>query len=132
MLVVEGAVSGTRTRDPQLGKLMLYQLSYYRVAVGKWCLQMSPCDIERTIASALPTECTTLALVGAPMLVRGSNFLECEERGYRQTNRKRMQRYKKKIIYAREMTIFCKKNLLLSNFCCIFVAKLGNTNSKFI
>ena len=25
-----GAVSGTRTRDPQLGKLMLYQLSYYR------------------------------------------------------------------------------------------------------
>ena len=25
------AVSGTRTRDPQLGKLMLYQLSYYRI-----------------------------------------------------------------------------------------------------
>ena len=99
MLVVEGAVSGTRTRDPQLGKLMLYQLSYYRIAFGKWCLQMSPCDIERD---------------------------------HRQTNRKRMQRYKKKIIYAREMTIFCKKNLLLSNFCCIFVAKLGNTNSKFI
>ena len=24
-------VSGTRTRDPQLGKLMLYQLSYYRI-----------------------------------------------------------------------------------------------------
>ena len=32
---IEGAVSGTRTRDPQLGKLMLYQLSYYRGAVGK-------------------------------------------------------------------------------------------------
>ena len=29
---IEGAVSGTRTRDPQLGKLMLYQLSYYRRA----------------------------------------------------------------------------------------------------
>lgn len=26
-----GAVNGTRTHDPQLGKLMLYQLSYYRV-----------------------------------------------------------------------------------------------------
>lgn len=25
------AVSGTRTRDPQLGKLMLYQLSYCRI-----------------------------------------------------------------------------------------------------
>ena len=29
-----GAVSEIRTRDPQLGKLMLYQLSYYRVG---WC-----------------------------------------------------------------------------------------------
>ncbi len=26
-----GAENGTRTRDPQLGKLMLYQLSYFRV-----------------------------------------------------------------------------------------------------
>ncbi len=26
-----GAIDGIRTRDPQLGKLMLYQLSYYRV-----------------------------------------------------------------------------------------------------
>ncbi len=25
-----GAVNGARTRDPQLGKLVLYQLSYYR------------------------------------------------------------------------------------------------------
>lgn len=28
--LINGAVDGTRTRDPQLGKLMLYQLSYYR------------------------------------------------------------------------------------------------------
>lgn len=28
-----GAVDEARTRDPQLGKLMLYQLSYYRVAL---------------------------------------------------------------------------------------------------
>ena len=27
----EGAINGIRTRDPQLGKLMLYQLSYYRI-----------------------------------------------------------------------------------------------------
>ena len=26
-----GAENGTRTRDPQLGKLMLYQLSYFRI-----------------------------------------------------------------------------------------------------
>ena len=30
---VIGAKNGTRTRDPQLGKLMLYQLSYFRVYV---------------------------------------------------------------------------------------------------
>ena len=29
--MIIGAVNGARTRDPQLGKLMLYQLSYYRV-----------------------------------------------------------------------------------------------------
>ena len=27
------AVSGTRTRDPRLGKPMLYQLSYYRIII---------------------------------------------------------------------------------------------------
>ena len=27
---LKGAANGTRTRDPQLGKLMLYQLSYCR------------------------------------------------------------------------------------------------------
>ena len=27
---VRRAENGTRTRDPQLGKLMLYQLSYFR------------------------------------------------------------------------------------------------------
>ena len=41
----EGAVSGTRTRDPQLGKLMLYQLSYYRKALSANCanrLRLAP------------------------------------------------------------------------------------------
>ena len=30
-LIFNGAVNETRTRDPQLGKLVLYQLSYYRM-----------------------------------------------------------------------------------------------------
>ncbi len=30
-ITFSGAVNGTRTRDPRLGKPMLYQLSYYRV-----------------------------------------------------------------------------------------------------
>ena len=33
-LIFKRAASEARTRDPQLGKLMLYQLSYYRVG---WC-----------------------------------------------------------------------------------------------
>ena len=28
--MVTRAINGARTRDPQLGKLVLYQLSYYR------------------------------------------------------------------------------------------------------
>jgi hypothetical protein len=28
-----GAENGVRTRDPQLGKLMLYQLSYFRLYI---------------------------------------------------------------------------------------------------
>ena len=30
-LIIKRAVNEARTRDPQLGKLMLYQLSYYRI-----------------------------------------------------------------------------------------------------
>ena len=30
--ILFGAANGTRTRDPQLGKLMLYQLSYCRIS----------------------------------------------------------------------------------------------------
>ena len=28
-----GAENGTQTRDPQLGRLVLYQLSYFRIAI---------------------------------------------------------------------------------------------------
>src|SRR5207247_9782403 len=41
-----GAEDGTRTRDPHLGKVMLYQLSHFRVSSGGF----SP--NERIIASA--------------------------------------------------------------------------------
>ncbi len=48
------AVNGTRTHDPQLGKLMLYQLSYYRACLTKIAknssaslslLENSPCPL---------------------------------------------------------------------------------------
>ena len=32
-----GAVDEARTRDLHLGKVALYQLSYYRIQRGKWC-----------------------------------------------------------------------------------------------
>ena len=35
-LIFSGAEDGAQTRDPQLGRLMLYQLSYFRIfMVGK-------------------------------------------------------------------------------------------------
>ena len=67
-----GAVSEARTRDPQLGKLMLYQLSYYRVCIAKLdiicqlskfyqffllnlrCLHFPYIDAERKLASKAP------------------------------------------------------------------------------
>ena len=32
-LIIKRAVNEARTRDPQLGKLVLYQLSYYRIFI---------------------------------------------------------------------------------------------------
>ena len=37
------------------------------LAFGKLCYQMPRCGIKRTIAFALPTECTMLTLVGDPL-----------------------------------------------------------------
>ena len=34
-LISKRAANGARTRDPQLGKLMLYQLSYCRINIPK-------------------------------------------------------------------------------------------------
>ena len=41
---LRGAGDGTRTRDPQLGRLMLYQLSYSRIASGRPSATSEPAD----------------------------------------------------------------------------------------
>ena len=38
LFVKNGAGNGTRTRDPKLGKLVLYQLSYARVSIDLYHL----------------------------------------------------------------------------------------------
>ncbi len=40
--VLRRAGNGTRTRDPNLGKVVLYQLSYSRVAAKNLTLSRSP------------------------------------------------------------------------------------------
>ena len=46
---VERAKNGTRTRDPDLGKVVLYQLSYFRVKSmsGRTLLHFSCANIRR-------------------------------------------------------------------------------------
>ena len=58
------AANETRTRDPDLGKVVLYQLSYCRIAFGKSCYRTLLRNIKRTIAFAFPT--TTLRLCRGP------------------------------------------------------------------
>ena len=36
----DGAEDGTRTRDPHLGKVMLYQLSHFRLRSNRSCPEM--------------------------------------------------------------------------------------------
>ncbi len=54
-----GAEDGTRTRDPHLGKVMLYQLSHFRSCTGPpvWCREPGSNWRHRDFQSrALPTE----------------------------------------------------------------------------
>src|SRR3954468_5585614 len=55
-----GAEDGTRTRDPHLGKAMLYQLSHFRPNVpstARWCREPESNWRHRDFQSrALPTE----------------------------------------------------------------------------
>ena len=39
----ERAKNGTRTRDPDLGKVVLYQLSYFRISMSS-VLELFPCQ----------------------------------------------------------------------------------------
>ena len=54
-----GAEDGTQTRDPQLGRLMLYQLSYFRIKKGRSIhLKISPFVLCRSFqVSVLPVKC---------------------------------------------------------------------------
>ena len=38
-----GAENETRTRDPNLGKVMLYQLSYFRISASESCFLVCGC-----------------------------------------------------------------------------------------
>ena len=53
------AEDGTQTRDPQLGRLMLYQLSYFRIKKGRNIhLKISPFILSRSFqVSVLPMKC---------------------------------------------------------------------------
>ena len=53
------AEDGTQTRDPQLGRLMLYQLSYFRIKKGRNIhLKISPFILSRSFqVSVLPVKC---------------------------------------------------------------------------
>src|SRR5438309_8704772 len=65
-----GAEDGTRTRDPHLGKVMLYQLSHFRSvhATGCWCREPESNWRHRDFQSrALPTE---LSRPGGPQAHR--------------------------------------------------------------
>ena len=61
---VTGAGNGTRTRDVQLGKLMLYQLSYSR----KWQTDRIQ---ERTIPGARSDHGTKIGVDHAPSTMLG-------------------------------------------------------------
>jgi hypothetical protein len=74
-----GAEDGTRTRDPHLGKVMLYQLSHFRSGAAHtgccWCREPESNWRHRDFQSrALPTELSRLrwtASDGAPVTASG-------------------------------------------------------------
>ena len=43
----ERAKNGTRTRDPDLGKVVLYQLSYFRISSNKELFSLASANIRR-------------------------------------------------------------------------------------
>lgn len=60
-----GADDGVRTRDPELGKLVLYQLSYTRIAVR----------VSADTAMAKSLFCSTLFRLKAPKLLPWPDFV---------------------------------------------------------
>ena len=65
-----GAANGARTRDPQLGKLMLYQLSYWRVGFVDAKIQLFSlmANVVLTIFSnIIPVRDVPLLFQGPPL-----------------------------------------------------------------
>ncbi len=56
---INGAENGTRTRDPNLGKVVLYQLSYFRLFFEKSAFLAAPqhkknCFLLCSVCSKIP------------------------------------------------------------------------------
>ena len=85
------AANETRTRDPDLGKVVLYQLSYCRIAFGKSCFQMSLARHKAHDCFRFPHH--NLAVMS------GTPFLEFFQRA-QFLSEKRMQKYNKFLNFA--------------------------------
>ena len=62
-IIRNGAVDGARTRDLHLGKVALYQLSYYRIICVPWGGIEPP---TRRFSVCCSTDCATKAKDGDP------------------------------------------------------------------
>ena len=59
------AENGTQTRDPQLGRLVLYQLSYFRVLSGWWWIRTTEARSSRfTVCPIWPLWKPPVLLIG--------------------------------------------------------------------
>ena len=69
-MIVNGAVDGTRTRNNQLGRLMLYQLNYGRRLVGPTGFEPATLCSQSRCATKLRYGPTLLALKLEPPVWR--------------------------------------------------------------
>ena len=69
----DGAKNGTRTRDPDLGKVVLYQLSYFRICSAKL---MQLCELCKYSCGFLITKIQTKRFVNANHLSDISLYID--------------------------------------------------------
>ena len=82
-----GAGNGIRTRDPQLGRLMLYQLSYSRVCRQRWWGRVDLNHCRRKPAGLQPAP---FDRSGTPPRISGSAPLDSGDTLKFNTERERM------------------------------------------